>query len=46
MKPKSRNFRPWLYVISAFLLLLTAWTSLIFIAVKHAPEKIEITTKG
>ncbi len=45
MKQKLNKFRPWLYVISAFLLLVTAWTSLIFIAVKHAPEKIEITTK-
>ena len=35
---------PWLYVTAAFLLLAAAWTSLIFVAVKHAPEKIEITT--
>lgn len=38
------KLRPWLYVAAAFLLLAAAWTSLIFVAVKHAPEKIEITT--
>ncbi|MGJ8634784.1 MAG: hypothetical protein ACSHX7_12775 [Luteolibacter sp.] len=37
------KIRPWLYVTGAFLLLMAAWTSLIFIAVKHAPEKIEIS---
>jgi len=39
------KFRPWLFVTAAFLLLLAAWSSLIFIAVKHAPEKIEITSE-
>lgn len=33
--------RPWLLVVLAFLLLITAWSALITIAVKHAPEKIE-----
>jgi hypothetical protein len=33
-------FRPWLFVISAFLLLLAAWSSLIFVATKFAPEPI------
>jgi len=44
MKPKTNHFRPWLFVVCAFVLLVAAWTSLIFIAVKHSPEKIEITT--
>ena len=38
------KFRPWLFVTAAFLLLMAAWGSLIFIAVKHAPERIEITS--
>lgn len=38
------KFRPWLFVAGAFMLLLAAWGSLIFIAVKHAPERIEITS--
>lgn len=37
------KFRPWLFVTAAFLLLLAAWSSLIFIAVKHAPQQIEMT---
>jgi hypothetical protein len=35
-------FRPWTYVICAFLLLIAAWSSLIFIAVKHAPEQVPL----
>jgi hypothetical protein len=35
-------FRPWIFVICAFLLLIAAWSSLIFIAVKHAPEQIPL----
>lgn len=49
--PKKTNttntdmkFRPWLFVIAAFLLLLTAWSSLIFIAVKHAPQSVPLQT--
>ena len=44
MKTKTKHLRPWLFVIGAFALLLAAWTSLIFIAVKHSPQQIEITT--
>lgn len=40
----AKTIRPWLYVTGAFLLLLAAWSSLIFIAVKHAPQQIEITS--
>jgi hypothetical protein len=36
------KFRPWLFVTAAFLLLLAAWTSLIFIAVKHAPQSVPL----
>jgi|AntRauTorcE11897_2_1112592.scaffolds.fasta_scaffold17096_2 hypothetical protein len=46
MNLKNKNLRPWLFVIGAFALLVTAWTSLIFIAVKHSPEKIEITSEN
>ncbi|MES2920214.1 MAG: hypothetical protein V4819_01615 [Verrucomicrobiota bacterium] len=35
-------FRPWIFVICAFLLLIAAWSSLIFIASKHAPEQIPV----
>ncbi len=33
---------PWIFVVLAFLLLIGAWSALITIAVKHAPEKIEM----
>jgi hypothetical protein len=39
-----KTIRPWLYVTGAFLLLLAAWSSLIFIAVKHAPERVALET--
>ena len=38
------KLRPWLFVTAAFLLLISAWTSLIFIAVKHTPESIPLET--
>jgi hypothetical protein len=34
---------PWIFVVLAFVLLLGAWSTLITIAVKHAPEKIVIS---
>ena len=40
----AKTIRPWLYVTGAFLLLLAAWSSLIFIAVKHAPERIVLSS--
>lgn len=33
---------PWLYVVFAFLLLLTAWSALISVAVKYSPQQIEV----
>lgn len=33
---------PWLYVVFAFLLLLTAWSALISVAVKFSPQQIEV----
>lgn len=33
---------PWLYIVFAFLLLLTAWSALISIAVKFSPQQIEV----
>jgi hypothetical protein len=32
---------PWLMVIFAFLVLLGAWSALITIAIKHAPQSVE-----
>ncbi|QTN32348.1 hypothetical protein HZ994_08405 [Akkermansiaceae bacterium] len=42
MQPKT--IRPWLYVTGAFLLLIAAWTSLIFVALKHAPQSVPLQT--
>ena len=36
------NKHPWIYVVLAFVVLITAWSTLITIAVKHSPQKIEI----
>ena len=36
------NRHPWLLVLLAFAVLLTAWTSLIVVAVKHQPEKVPL----
>lgn len=36
--------RPWLFVIAAFLLLITAWSSLIFIATKFTPQTVSLET--
>ncbi len=44
MNIKPKSIRPWLYVTGAFLLLITAWSSLIFIAVKHAPQSVPLQT--
>lgn len=46
MNKKPKNIRPWLYVTGAFLLLITAWTSLIFVALKHAPKPVPLETAG
>ncbi|MFM2197583.1 MAG: hypothetical protein RLZZ505_1015 [Verrucomicrobiota bacterium] len=44
MNSKPKTIRPWLYVTGAFLLLIAAWSSLIFIAVKHSPKTIPLET--
>ena len=36
----SRN--PWLYVLLAFVLLLSAWSALISVAVKISPQQVEV----
>jgi hypothetical protein len=36
---------PWLFVVLAFGLLITAWTALITVAVKHAPQQVEVEIK-
>ena len=33
-------FRPWLFVIFAFLLLLAAWSSLFIVAARVSPQQI------
>lgn len=35
-------FRPWLLVVFAFLVLITAWSSLIFVATKFSQEQISV----
>ena len=35
--------KPILLIILAFLLLIAAWSSLITIAMKHSPQKIELS---
>ena len=41
--PAYLSRHPWLYVVLAFLVLLTAWSALITVAVKHSPQKIEVS---
>jgi hypothetical protein len=41
-KPSFLNRHPWIYVALAFLLLIGAWSTLITLAVKNSPERIEI----
>jgi hypothetical protein len=36
---------PWIFVCFAFLLLIGAWSALITVAVKHAPQQIEVNAK-
>lgn len=36
---------PWIFVVLAFLLLIGAWSALIAVAVKHAPQQIEVNAK-
>ncbi len=36
------NRHPWLYIVFAFLLLISAWSTLISIAVKHTPQQVEL----
>ncbi len=38
-------FRPWLLVVFAFLILIAAWSSLIFVASKYAPEQISVSSE-
>jgi hypothetical protein len=33
---------PWIFVVLAFALLIGAWTTLITVAAKHAPQAIEV----
>ncbi|MBB5350299.1 hypothetical protein HNR46_000523 [Haloferula luteola] len=37
---------PWLLVVLAFLLLIGAWSALITLAVKHAPESLELPAES
>ncbi len=36
---------PWLFVLLAFALLISAWTALITVAVKHSPQQVELNLK-
>jgi len=42
MAEKNSGKSLWLWVILAFAILISAWTTLIIIAAKNQPEKIEI----
>jgi hypothetical protein len=37
------NRHPWIYVVLAFVLLISAWSALISVAVKNSPATIEVT---
>ena len=39
---KKPTFRPWVFLVIAFMLLITAWSTLIVIAIRHSPERISI----
>jgi len=36
---------PWIFVCFAFLLLITAWSTLIVVAMKNAPQQIEVNAR-
>lgn len=36
----SRN--PWIYVVLAFVVLISAWFTIILLAVKHGPQEIDV----
>ena len=36
--------RPWIWVIIAFVILITAWVFLLRISITHRPESIELPT--
>jgi hypothetical protein len=44
--PTKRRINPWLFLVAAFLLLISAWTTLIVIAIRHSPERISIVQPG
>ena len=37
--------RPWLIVVFAFVLLISAWSVLVYIAVNNTPETIKLETE-
>lgn len=40
---KTISVRPWLLVVAAFVLLVTMWTGLIVVAVRHAPQSVPLS---
>ncbi|MBL9153148.1 MAG: hypothetical protein JNK37_11700 [Verrucomicrobiales bacterium] len=38
--------RPWIWVVVAFVLLFSAWTTLFTIALKNQPEKVPLVEMG
>ena len=36
----ARN--PWVYIVLAFVVLLTAWSTLITVAIKYSPQTVEL----
>ncbi|WP_166442783.1 hypothetical protein [Phragmitibacter flavus] len=41
---KTISNKPWLWIVLAFLVLITVWTCFITIAVNNQPEKIPLPT--
>lgn len=33
---------PWIYIVLAFVVLITAWSTLITVAIKHSPQTIQV----
>jgi hypothetical protein len=42
MNSSFLNRHPWIYIVLAFVLLISAWSALITLAVKNSPETIEV----
>lgn len=39
------NDRPWIYVVGAFVVLMSFWAVLLTISIKNQPEKVPLQTR-